>query len=169
MKLRLFFVSLFLLILFSACNGKGTTDITGKWQTEYTVKTGFSESKDTDALDVFFNVKQKINYEFLSDGKYTKNVVQKLESVENPNEIALPSFNEIAKDIDNSLTIFGTYEVKNGKINFLANEIMLSDGTQYLYEDYQELNSFIDPSETLDVFTLKDGVLTISDFKYKKL
>ncbi|MDY2842481.1 MAG: hypothetical protein SOT81_00620 [Treponema sp.] len=173
---------------FFACKEETQTDISGNWQTKYTVRSEFSESENYESLDskssdsksqnsesktsespkLFLNVEQKISYEFFKDGKYTKKVFQELKSVENPDKIAIPTQEEIAEQINNELTIFGIYKTSEKQIHFSAYEIELADGTKFNYEDYMELNAFIDPCDTVEEFELKDDVLLISGLKYKK-
>ncbi len=182
-------------LCFFACKEETQTDISGNWQTKYTVRSEFSESLDSESKDsksldskssnpdfknsesldseskspkLLLNVEQKISYEFFKDGKYTKNVWQELKPVENPDKIEIPPQEEIAEQINNELTIFGIYKATEKQIHFSAYEIELADGTKFNYEDYMELNAFIDPCETLEDFELKDDFLLISGLKYKK-
>lgn len=188
MRSKLFSILLALSFCFFACKEETQTDISGNWQTKYTVRSEFSESENYESLDskssdsksqnsesktsespkLFLNVEQKISYEFFKDGKYTKKVFQELKSVENPDKIAIPTQEEIAEQINNELTIFGIYKTSEKQIHFSAYEIELADGTKFNYEDYMELNAFIDPCDTVEEFELKDDVLLISGLKYKK-
>ena len=183
MRSKLFSILLALSFCFFACKEETQTDISGNWQTKYTVRSEFSESLDYESKNselndlesktsespkLFLNVEQKISYEFFKDGKYTKKVFQELKSVENPDKIAIPTQEEIAEQIDNELTIFGIYKTSEKQIHFSAYEIELADGTKFNYEDYMELNVFIDPCDTVEEFELKDDVLLISGLKYKK-
>ena len=183
MRSKLFSILLALSFCFFACKEETQTDISGNWQTKYTVRSEFSESLDYESKNselndsesktsespkLFLNVEQKIGYEFFKNGKYTKKVWQELKSVENPDKIAIPPQEEIAEQINNELTIFGIYKTSEKQIHFSAYEIELADGTKFNYEDYMELNAFIDPCDTVEDFELKDDVLLISGLKYKK-
>lgn len=183
MRSKLFSILLVLSLCFFACKEETQTDISGNWQTKYTVRSEFSESLDYESKNselndsesknsksskLFLNVEQKIGYEFFKDGKYTKKVFQELKSVENPDKIAIPPQEEIAEQINNELTIFGIYRISEKEIHFSAYEIELADGTKFNYEDYMELNTFIDPCDTVEDFNLKDDLLLISGLKYKK-
>lgn len=161
---------LFVLIpfLFLSCTEK--TYLSGIWQADYLVKNGFSQTENNENPDVVLNVQEKISYDFSENGKYTKNVEQSLKSVENLKNIVLPvDENEISKNIDNKLTILGTYYVEKNTIHFSAYEIILSDGTHFDYDDYHDLNNFIDESETDNDFEFENDSMKIDGIKYKKL
>ena len=168
MQSKLFLTILTLSFCLAACKGEVQTDISGKWKTEYTVRSGFSVSENSDTSDLFLNVRQKVSYEFFKDGRYTKYVSQELNSVENLKKITVQPKEEIAREINNNLTISGMYQTKGNLITFSAEEIELSDGTEFAYEDYRDYNEFIDPARTAETFELKDGNLYISDLKYEK-
>lgn len=204
MQSKLFSILLALSFCFFACKEKAQTDISGKWQTKYTVRSEFSESEPSESLNsesldsksldsksldyessdlksrdlkssdlkspkLSLNVEQKIEYKFFKDGKYIKNVHQELKTVENPDKIEVPPQEEIAAQINNELTILGIYKTDEKQIYFSAYEIKLADGTKFNYEDYMELNAFIDPCDTIEDFELKDDSLQISGLKYKKI
>lgn len=160
---------LFALIPFFFLSCAEKTYLSGIYQADYLVKNGFSETENNENPDVILNVQEKISYDFSESGKYTKNVEQKLNSVDNLKNIALPlDENEIAKNIDNKLTILGTYSVRNDTIHFSAYEIILSDGTYFDYDDYHDLNNFINESETDEDFEFENDSIKIGEIKYKK-
>lgn len=156
--------------ILSSCNEKNFLE--GTYRTKYILKNGFSEIEGNDRVDLFLNVEQKIKYEFSSDGNYTKTVEQALKSIENISNIVLPKTEEeIAKEIDNSLTILGTYYTKKDKIHFSAYEIILADGTHFNYDDYREIQGFIDDGETDETFSFdaENNEITISEIYYEKV
>ena len=118
MRAKIFLFMLGLSLFLTACKEKNAAEISGKWQTEYTLRTGFSESEDSENDELFFNIEQKICCDFFEDGKYTKKVRQTLKSIENPKAIAIPQKEEIAKQTDNTLTISGVYQTKKNALFF---------------------------------------------------
>lgn len=165
------FALLILSSLFSSCFEKQINpNLYGNWVATLNIKNGMNKSEITNKDEVAFyiNVEQKIELNF-SEKNFTKKVTQTLKSIENKDNYNIGfTEEEIAKQINNELTIFGEYSIYANKIIFNSISIMLADGSKMDYDYYFDLNPFIGESESSERFEFSNDELKISSTIYKK-
>lgn len=160
------FLILIASLSFFSCGQKNT--LKGTWNGSYIIRNGMEKPEKKGEIVLYMNLENKIEYKFGSND-FSKKITQNLSSLEKVGDFELPkSEEEIAKELHSELTICGSYNTYGNSINFFADTVILKDGTEMDFADYQMMNPSIGEDEYHEDFELTDDTLTLGGIKFKK-